>query len=108
MNFDINSMMQQASKMKEDLQRKQEEFSKKIFEGSAGGGMVKVNVTGNGEMQKINIDKSLFAEDDIAMLEDLVVAAFNNAKKILDGESANNFSDATGGMNIPGLDKLFK
>lgn len=103
--MDIKKLMQQAQNMQKKMQEVQEEIAKKEFEGKSGGGLVSIIMTGNGEMQKVNIDRSLMKEDEKEMLEDLIVAAYNEAKIKADEESKNNMSGALG--DIGGLPRGF-
>ena len=85
----MQAMMRQAQKMQQDALKAKEELDNTVFEGTASGGIVKVEVTGAYEMQSIKIDPSVVDADDVEMLEDLVVAAFNDAKsKIEDAQSS--------------------
>ena len=99
--MDIKKLMQQAQNMQKKMQEMQEEIAKKEFEGKSGGGLVSIVMTGNGEMRKVNVDRSLMKEDEKEMLEDLIVAAYNEAKVKADEESKNNMSGALG--DIGGL-----
>ena len=76
----MQAMMRQAQKMQQDAMRAKEELENSVFEGSASGGLVKVEISGKFEMLSVNIDPSVIDPDDVEMLEDLVVAAFNDAK----------------------------
>lgn len=93
--------MKQAQAMQGKMQKAQEELAQKEFEGTAGGGMVKFIATGNGEAKKITIDESLLKAEERDILEDLIIAAFNDAKKKADEGSSNVMKDVTGGMNLP-------
>jgi DNA-binding YbaB/EbfC family protein len=99
--MDIQGLMRQAQQMQKKMQEAQDDLAGKIFEGEAGGGMVKAQVGGDGIAKKFEIDPSLLQEDEKEILEDLLVAAFNNAKKKVDDESANTMKGATGGMPLP-------
>ena len=77
--FDINELMQQAQALQQKMQEAQERLSKKEVTGSAGGGMVVVTANGKGELLKVQIDKQAVDPRDVAMLEDLVLAAVNSA-----------------------------
>ena len=103
--MDIKKLMKQAQTMQKKMQEMQEEIAKKEFEGKSGGGLVSVIMSGSGEMHKVNIDPSLMKEDEKEMLEDLTVAAYNEAKAKADEESKNNMSGAFGdiGGMPPGL-----
>lgn len=99
--MDIKKLMQQAQNMQKKMQEMQEEIAKKEFEGRSGGGLVSIIMTGNGEMHKVSLDSSLMKEDEKEMLEDLIVAAYNEAKVKADEESKKNMSGALG--NLGGL-----
>ena len=103
--MDINKLMKQAQTMQKKMQDMQEEIAKKEFEGKSGGGLVSVMMSGNGKMRKVNIDQSLMNVDEKEMLEDLIVAAYNEAKTKADAESNDNMSGAFGDMGglPPGL-----
>jgi DNA-binding YbaB/EbfC family protein len=105
--MDINQLMKQAQVMQKKMKDMQEQIAKKEFQGNSGGGLVIVTMTGNGEMQKISIDPSLLKSDDKEILEDLIIAAYNDAKAKADQESKNSMTGAFGnlaglpGMNLP-------
>jgi DNA-binding YbaB/EbfC family protein len=105
--MDINQLMKQAQGMQKKMKDMQEQIAKKEFQGKSGGGLVIVTMTGNGEMQKISIDPSLLKSDDKEILEDLIIAAYNDAKAKADQESKNSMTGAFGnlaglpGMNLP-------
>ena len=75
----MQAMMRQAQKMQQDAMRAKEELESTVFEGSASGGLVKVQVNGKLEMLSLSIDSSVVDPDDVEMLEDLVVASYNDA-----------------------------
>ncbi|KFN50414.1 hypothetical protein P873_07060 [Arenimonas composti TR7-09 = DSM 18010] len=91
--------MQQAQRMQENMKRAQEELANVEVQGQAGGGMVKVNLTGKMECRGVRIDPSVLA--DAEMLEDLVTAAFNDAVNKANAEAEKRMSAATAGMPIP-------
>jgi hypothetical protein len=99
--MDIQSLMRQAQEMQRKMQKAQEELANSLFEGNAGGGMIKVTVTGVGVAKKINIDPSLMVASEKDILEDLLVAAFNDAKNKVDDASSGSIKSATGGMALP-------
>ncbi len=76
----MQAMMRQAQKMQQDAMRAKEELENSVFEGSASGGLVKVEINGKYDMISIKIDPSVVDGDDVEMLEDLIVAGFNDAK----------------------------
>ena len=79
--FDMNALFEQAQAIQEQLRRTQEELAKRSVTGTAGGGMVIVTATGAGEIARVQIDPGVVDPKDVAMLEDLVVAATNSALK---------------------------
>ena len=93
----MQAMMRQAQKMQQDAMRAKEEIDNAVFEGSASGGLVKVEINGAFEMQSVKIDPAVVDPDDIEMLEDLVVAAFNDAKSKAD-EMKNSKLGGFGGL----------
>lgn len=85
----------------------QEELAATTVHGQAGGGMVSVTFNGKQEVQKVTIDPSIVDPADVALLEDLVAAAFNDAQKKLMEVTQQTMSKLTGGLNIPGLNLPF-
>ncbi len=89
------------------MQKKMEEAQEKAAQeevcGTSGGGMVSVTLNGKFEMKKITLDKSLINADETDILEDLIMAAYNDAKTKVESNLNNAISSATGGINIPGL-----
>jgi DNA-binding YbaB/EbfC family protein len=101
----LGNLMKQAQKMQEDMQRVQEELANMEVTGQAGGGMVKVVMTGRHDLKRVSIDDSLMS-DDKEMLEDLVAAAVNDAVRQLEQVSQEKMGGLTSGMNLPGGMKL--
>ncbi len=104
--MNIQQMMKQAQKMQQKMEEVQQQLASKLYEGTSGGGMVKVAMNGKGEIVKVNIDPSLFTSQDVEMLEDLIVAAANQARKNVDEDSSNSMSGALSGMGLPSGFKL--
>lgn len=102
----IGDMMQQAQKMQAEMQRIQEEAKQKTVEASAGGGMVVVVASGAMEIVSIKIEKDVVNPEDIEMLQDLVLAASNEALRRAQQMVNDEMSKLTGGMNIPGMGNL--
>jgi hypothetical protein len=102
-----NKMMQdlakQAQKMQQNLMKAQEELEKKEIEVSSGGGMVKVVMDGKYNIKALTIDKDAVDPDDVEMLQDLILAALNDAHSKIAKMVEENMSKMTGGMKIPGL-----
>ena len=101
------AMMKQAQKMQQEMLRMQEELENKVFTASAGGGMVTAGVTGKHELQTLEINPEAVDPDDVEMLQDMIIAAVNEAMRAADAESQNNMAKLTGGMNLGGLGGLF-
>ena len=97
------AMMKQAQKMQQELLRMQEEQENKTYSATAGGGMVTATVNGKHEMVNLQINPEAVDPDDVDMLQDMVIAAVNEALRAADIDSANNMSKLTGGLNLGGL-----
>ena len=98
----MQGMLQKVQKMQAQMQKAQEELQARTFETTAGGGAVKVVVTGKKEMQSITIDPQVVDPDDVEMLQDLIVAAVNEAMKEVDRVSEEEMGKITGGVKLPG------
>jgi DNA-binding YbaB/EbfC family protein len=104
--FDMNKLMQQAQQMQSQMQQLQEEAAKEVVEASAGGGMVKVRANGGGELVGIEIDPKAIDPDDPELLEDMVLAAVNEALRSAQSLIESKLGPALGdlrGMGLPGL-----
>jgi nucleoid-associated protein EbfC len=99
----INKLMKQAQKMQSQVVKMQEEMQKKEFEGTSGGGMVKVVINGANQMVSIKINPEVVNAQEVEMLEDLIVAAHSAALEKLKEMSDSAFGSLTGGLSIPGL-----
>ena len=97
------AMMKQAQKMQQDLLRMQAEQEAKTFTAKAGGGMVAATVNGKHELVNLEINPEAVDPDDVDMLQDMIIAAVNEAMRAADAEAANNMSRLTGGLNLGGL-----
>ena len=97
------AMMKQAQKMQQELLRMQEEMENKTYSAAAGGGMVTATVTGKHELKDLAINPEAVDPDDVEMLQDMVMAAVNEAMRTADTEAANNMSRLTGGLNLGGM-----
>lgn len=97
----IGQMMKQAQEMQEKMQRLQEQLADTEISGASGGGMVTVTMNGKGEVRAVKIDPSLVDPNDVEVLEDLVVAAANDAKGKLESYVQEQMSELTGGMQLP-------
>ena len=98
---DLLGLMGKAKEMQAKFQAMQEEIATMEVTGQAGGGMVKVTVTGKFEMKKLDIDPSLFKEDDVEILEDLIVAAHNDARSKVEQAMQEKTRELTAGLPIP-------
>jgi nucleoid-associated protein EbfC len=96
-------MMNQLRKMQQDMAKAQEEIQSATVDGAAGGGMVQVTMTGDFRMTKIALDKSAVDPDDVETLEDLIVAAYNDARAKAEEFAAKRMGAVTGGLKIPGM-----
>ncbi len=101
----LGNLMKQAQKMQADMQRAQEELANMEVTGQAGGGMVKVVMTGRHDLKRVSIDDSLMG-DDKEMLEDLIAAAVNDAVRQLEQVTQEKMGGLTAGLNLPGGMKL--
>ena len=101
--MDMKQMMRQAQKMQKQLAEAQAEIAELTFEASAGGGMVQATAAGDMTIQSLEIAKEAVDPDDVEMLQDLVVAAVNEALRGMGELSEARLSAVTGGMNIPGM-----
>ena len=97
------NMIKQAQKMQQEMLKMQEEMETKEYEASVGGGMVTAKVTGKKELTAIVINPVAADPDDVEMLQDMVLAAVNEAMRTADADAANNMSRLTGGLNLGGL-----
>ena len=99
----MNNMIKQAQKMQQDMLRAQEELENKTVEASVGGGSVTAEANGKKELIRISIKPEAVDPDDVEMLEDLVLAAVNEALRKAEAMASSEMSKITGGMNLPGL-----
>ncbi|UOY91393.1 YbaB/EbfC family nucleoid-associated protein [Ectobacillus sp. JY-23] len=98
----MNNMMKQMQKMQKQMQAAQEELLEKTVEGTAGGGMVTVVVNGNKQVLEVKIKEDVVDPDDIEMLQDLVMAATNDALKKIEDLTMSTMGQFTKGLNLPG------
>jgi len=99
----MGNLLKKAQQLQEKMAKLQEELSEKTVETSAGGGMVTVIATGKQEIASIKIDPEVVNQEDIEMLEDLVLAAVNDALFQAKQMASDEMTKLTGGVNIPGL-----
>ena len=98
---DLMGMMKAAGEMKAKMETMQAELADMVIEGRSGGGLVTVSLSGKGDMKSLKIDPSLFKEDDVEVLEDLIVAAHADAKAKSEAEMQRKMSEVTAGLPIP-------
>lgn len=101
--MDMKQMMRQAQKMQKELNKAQEEIATMSFEATAGGGMVKAVAAGDMSITALAIDPDAVDPEDVEMLQDMVIAAVNEALRGVSEMSNQRMNAVTGGMNIPGL-----
>ena len=99
------AMMKQAQKMQQEMLRMQEEMENKTYTATAGGGMVTAEVSGKHQLVNLTIKEEAVDPDDVDMLQDMIIAAVNEAMRTADTDAANNMSRLTGGLG--GLGGLF-
>jgi nucleoid-associated protein EbfC len=100
---DLGALMRQAQQIQANVQQAQEELARMTVEASAGGGMVTATVNGQFELVALAIDKTVVDPSDLGMLQDLVIAAVNQAVTKMRETSKEKMASLVGGMNIPGL-----
>ena len=98
----MNNLMKQAQKMQRQMEVTQKEMEEKEYEATAGGGAVTVKVSGKTEVLSVKLSEEVVDPDDIEMLEDLIVAATNEALRQLEEDSAKSMEALTGGLNLGG------
>ncbi len=98
-----SAMLKQAQKMQQEMLRMQQEQEQKTFTATSGGGMVSATVNGKHELTDLAINPEAVDPEDVEMLQDMVIAAVNEAIRNADAEAANNMSRLTGGLNLGGL-----
>ncbi|MBT5187511.1 MAG: YbaB/EbfC family nucleoid-associated protein [Kordiimonadaceae bacterium] len=97
----LGKMMKQAQEMQSKMAQMQEELQKSEHLGTSGGGLVSLTLNGKFEMRDLKIDPSIFNSDDTDMVQDLIVAAFNDAKRKVDAFNKSEMSKLTGGIDLP-------
>ena len=101
--FDMNELMRQAQQMQTQMAQAQEQLAHETVEASAGGGLVTVKATGAGEIKEIKIDPKAIDPDDPEMLEDVVLAAVNEALRSAQNLAQSKLGGLAGGLGLPGL-----
>ena len=95
------NMIKQAQKMQQDMMRMQPELQEKEYEAAAGGGVVTATVTGKRELKALEIDPEAVDPDDVEMLQDMIVAAVNEALRAAENDAASTMQKLTGGLGLP-------
>lgn len=98
---DLMSMMKKAQELQAKMGEMQESLNTLVVEGRSGGGLVTVSLTGKGDLKGIKIDPSLFKEDSVEIIEDLLIAAHADAKAKAETEAANRMQEMTAGLPLP-------
>jgi DNA-binding YbaB/EbfC family protein len=96
-------MMNQLRKMQQDMAKAQEDIQSTTVDGAAAGGTVKITMTGDFRVTKISLDKTVVDPEDVETLEDVIVAAFNDARGKAEEFAAKRMGSVTGGLKIPGM-----
>lgn len=96
-------LMRQANQMQIKMKKMQEELALRTFDGTAGGGAVKVTVTGENLVKSVEINPDVISKEDAEMLQDLIMAATNDALKVAKETSSKEMEKITGGMSLPGF-----
>ena len=99
--MNMNNLLKQAQKMQEELRRMQEELEASSFEASSGGGVVKAVVSGKHELTGLTIDPEAVDPEDVEMLQDMIIAAVNEALRKVDAASSGNMAKLTGMKGLP-------
>ena len=97
--MNINKLMKEAKKMQEDLEKSQSDLVNKEFEATSGGGAIKIKMNGNKELLEVKIKEEVVDPEDVEMLQDLIISAFNEVTKKIDQETQATM----GQFNIPGM-----
>lgn len=101
--MNMNKLMKQAQKMQAKMEKMQEELENKTYEATSGGGAVKALVNGKKELLDLQVEKDVVDPEDVEMLEDLILAAVNEAIRAATEELNDKMGQMTGGMNLPGM-----
>ncbi len=102
-NMNMQQMMKQARKMQEQMAAMQEQLAQTTVDASAGGGMVKVTVNGDMQITSLKLDPEAIDPEDVEMLEDMIIAAVNEAIRGIADTANKQMGSITGGLNIPGM-----
>ena len=97
----LGNMMKQAQQMQQRMQEMQAQLDLVEMEGASGGGLVKITVNGKGDLKRISLDKSLMDPEETEVLEDLILAAFTDAKAKVESHVSSEMAKVTGGLKLP-------
>jgi len=97
----LGNLMKQAQEMQAKMQEMQDRLAEMEIDGTAGAGLVTVTLNGKGDMRGLKVDPSIFSTDDAEVVEDLIVAAHNDARAKSEQRMQNEMSKVTGGLNLP-------
>lgn len=97
----LGNMLKQAQQMQSKMAEMQAKMSEMEVDGQSGGGMVKITLNGKGELRKLKVDPAIVDRDEVEVLEDLIVAAFNDAKAKVEAVMAEEMAKVTGGLQLP-------
>ncbi len=100
--MNMNNLVKQAQKMQKQMEKMQEELESKTIETTAGGGAIKITISGKKEIKEIKINPDVVDPDDIEMLEDLILTSVNEAIRQAEEMSSSEMNKITGGLNVPG------
>lgn len=95
------NMLKQAQKMQQDMMKMQQELQEKEYQAAVGGGVVSATVNGKHELKNLVIDPEAVDPEDVEMLQDMIVAAVNEAMRSVDADAAGTMSKLTGGLGLP-------
>ena len=101
--LNIQGLMKQAQMMQKKIEEAQEKLAQTEVSGTAANGLLSITLSGKREMKKISIDKSLVSSDDVDMLEDLLMVAYNDANSKIEKMTEDSMKSATGGLNLGGM-----
>ena len=101
--MDMGKMMKELQKVQSRMGKVQEELQSTVYEAEAGGGLVKVSINGKYEVQAVRLKKEAVDPDDVEALEDLLLAAFNEARAKVEADSSDKMGGLTKGLRIPGM-----
>lgn len=99
----MQTMIRKAQKMQEEMEKKQAELNEKEFSSSSGGGAVNVTITGKKEIKVLDLKPEIVDKNDIEMLQDLIMAAVNEAIRTVEEITSKEMDNITNGLNIPGI-----